>query len=101
MRYLLVAAGFMLAAVFGLSAFAAGDDGVVVKYPTVAAQTNSLAVDTRLCTPSAAQADTLINIVNPISTAAPAALPATTRPCAMPGGASPGVGSTPTHSFYS
>jgi len=93
MRYLLLAAGLIFAALFGLSAMA--DTGTVVKYQTVAVSQSAMpAMDVRLCTPSAAQAD--LTFLNPdYLTPVGANLPS-----AMPGGASLGVGIALIHSSY-
>lgn len=93
MRYLLIAAGLIFAALFGLSAMAS-DATVDFKYPTGALQTSGLTASGGICTPSAAQAVTLTIVKNSILAGGYATI-ATTRPCAMPGGASLGVGSYP------
>jgi len=99
MRYLLLAAGLIFAALFGLSAMA--DTGTVMKYQTVAVSQSAMpAMDVRLCTPSTAQADRVTFVKSPELAGGIARSALIAPSSAASGGARLGVGIALIHSSY-
>jgi len=105
MRYLLLAAGLIFAALFGLSAMA--DTGTVMKYQTVAVSQSAMpampampAMDVRLCTPSTAQADRVTFVKSPELAGGNARSALIAPSSAASGGARLGVGTALIHSSY-